>query len=121
MKASGLWVSYLVVGTALMFLNFSFATTTLSISDVVFTDRSSRMIMTETNRKLKENSYNRKIDKNNDARNLTLDDYHPIDPAPSSKASIKPGPIEHGTPLNPYIPKHPPPSPAPPKKVGYLN
>ncbi|KAF2309651.1 hypothetical protein GH714_004459 [Hevea brasiliensis] len=120
-KASGLWVSYLVVGTALMFLNFSFATTTLSISDVVFTDRSNRMIMTETNRKLKENSYNHKIDKNNDARNLTLDDYHPIDPAPSSKASIKPGPIEHGTPLNPYIPKHPPPSPAPPKKVGYLN
>lgn len=58
-----------------------------------------------------------------DAGNLNLDDYHPIDPVPSSKASIKPGPIEHGTPLNPFIPKRPPPpsSPAPPNKVGNFN
>lgn len=40
---------------------------------------------------------------------MTLEDYNPIDPVPSSKASIKPGPIEHGTPIMPYIPKPSPP------------
>ncbi|KAL4280430.1 hypothetical protein GQ457_03G041000 [Hibiscus cannabinus] len=41
--------------------------------------------------------------------NVDMEDYHPIDPVPSSKASIKPGPIEHGSPLIPYIPKPSPP------------
>lgn len=36
---------------------------------------------------------------------LNLEDYGPNDPAPSSKASIRPGPIQHGTPLMPYLPK----------------
>lgn len=40
-----------------------------------------------------------------------LDDYRPIDPIPSSTASIRSGPIQHGIPLMPYIPKpSPPPS-----------
>ncbi|XP_047952163.1 uncharacterized protein LOC125197465 isoform X3 [Salvia hispanica] len=40
-----------------------------------------------------------------------LEDYHPIDPTPSSTASIRHGPIQHGTPLMPYIPEpSPPPS-----------
>ncbi|CAB69836.1 putative protein [Arabidopsis thaliana] len=44
-----------------------------------------------------------------------LKDYNfPVDPTPTTKASIKPGPIEHGTPLNPYIPKPPSPSSSPP-------
>ncbi|CAN1274399.1 hypothetical protein LINPERPRIM_LOCUS15384 [Linum perenne] len=43
-----------------------------------------------------------------------LEDYRPIDPVPSSKASVKPGPIEHGTPLNPFIPRSPPPVSPPP-------
>ncbi|KAL3510590.1 hypothetical protein ACH5RR_029991 [Cinchona calisaya] len=30
-----------------------------------------------------------------------LEDYRPIDPVPSSKASIRPGPIQHGTLLMP--------------------
>ncbi|XP_012068240.1 uncharacterized protein LOC105630864 [Jatropha curcas] len=115
MKVSGIWVSYLLVGTALIFLNFSCVTTAISISDMAMTDGSSRMIMS---RKLKENSYNHSTDKNRDAHSLDLDDYHPIDPVPSSKASIKPGPIEHGTPLNPYIPRHSPPSPPHPKQIG---
>ena len=42
---------------------------------------------------------------------VSLEDYHPFDPSPSSKASIRPGPIQHGTPLNPYIPA---PNPSPP-------
>ncbi|KAK8584967.1 hypothetical protein V6N13_138909 [Hibiscus sabdariffa] len=47
--------------------------------------------------------------------NVDMEDYHPIDPVPSSKASIKPGPIEHGSPLIPYIPK---PSPPGNPKIG---
>ncbi|KAJ1419077.1 hypothetical protein SESBI_15342 [Sesbania bispinosa] len=48
-----------------------------------------------------------------DIGHVTLDDYRPIDPSPSSKASLDPGPIEHGTPLNPYIPN--PSLPNPPR------
>lgn len=45
---------------------------------------------------------------------LRLEDYNfPVDPTPTTKATIKPGPIEHGTPLNPYIPKPPSSSPPP--------
>lgn len=40
------------------------------------------------------------------------EDYHGLDPAPSSKSSIQPKPIEHGTPLMPYAPA--PVSPPPP-------
>lgn len=41
------------------------------------------------------------------------DDYGPIDPVPSSKASVRPGPIQHGTPLMPYLPNpSPPPNPS---------
>lgn len=43
--------------------------------------------------------------------NMDMLDYHRIDPAPSSKASIRHGPIQHDAPLGPYIPK--PPSPEP--------
>lgn len=50
--------------------------------------------------------------------NVNLEDYHPIDPVPSSKASIKPGPIQHGTPLIPYIPK--PSPPGHPKPGGFF-
>ncbi|XP_042057909.1 uncharacterized protein LOC121802331 isoform X2 [Salvia splendens] len=40
-----------------------------------------------------------------------LEDYCPIDPIPSSTTSIRHGPIQHGTPLMPYIPEpSPPPS-----------
>ncbi|KAL8144025.1 hypothetical protein V2J09_017057 [Rumex salicifolius] len=42
-----------------------------------------------------------------------LDDYQTVDPSPSSKA-VRPGPIQHGTPLIPYIPsRSPPPNPIP--------
>ncbi|BBG95172.1 Glycosyl hydrolase family 35 protein [Prunus dulcis] len=61
-------------------------------------------------RKLKENGYTPRTQKKGNVRNVNLDDYHPIDPSPSSKASIKPGPIEHGTPIIPYIPKPLPPA-----------
>ncbi|KAF3789821.1 hypothetical protein EJ110_NYTH10323 [Nymphaea thermarum] len=50
------------------------------------------------NRKLKE-----------DLSMISMEDYHPIDPVPTSKATVKSGPIEHGTPLIPYIPQPAPP------------
>uniref|UniRef100_A0A7N0UG08 Uncharacterized protein n=1 Tax=Kalanchoe fedtschenkoi TaxID=63787 RepID=A0A7N0UG08_KALFE len=40
---------------------------------------------------------------------LDLDDYRPYDPSPSSKSRIHSGPIYHNTPLNPHMPKSPPP------------
>jgi len=45
-----------------------------------------------------------------------LTDYYSVDPPPRSptKASLLPGPIEHGSPVNPYIPKPSPPD-HPPK------
>ncbi|KAJ0973719.1 hypothetical protein J5N97_015684 [Dioscorea zingiberensis] len=63
------------------------------------------------NRKLKEEGY--KIETITNKRFLTnfmLEDYPRIDPVPSSKAAIHNGPIEHGTPLMPYIPQPTPPS-----------
>lgn len=47
---------------------------------------------------------------------VSLEDYGPVDPSPSSKTSIKPGPIVHGTPFMPYIPQ--PSPPGPPKHGG---
>ncbi|KAL6648609.1 hypothetical protein ACP70R_012833 [Stipagrostis hirtigluma subsp. patula] len=48
--------------------------------------------------------------------NIRTDDYQPVDPSPSTKATIRAGPIEHGTPILPYIPQYPPP-PAHPKDI----
>uniref|UniRef100_A0A803NJP7 Uncharacterized protein n=1 Tax=Cannabis sativa TaxID=3483 RepID=A0A803NJP7_CANSA len=60
-------------------------------------------------RKLKETSYKPKAKETEDEPTIDLQDYHPIDPVPSSKTSIKHGPIQHGTPVIPYIPKPSPP------------
>ncbi|KAK0583146.1 hypothetical protein LWI29_033812 [Acer saccharum] len=43
----------------------------------------------------------------NNKGSVNLDDYRPNDPVPGSSA-VTSGPIEHGTPLMPYIPKRPP-------------
>ncbi|KAJ4836576.1 hypothetical protein Tsubulata_039785 [Turnera subulata] len=100
MKVSGIWVMYMVVGTALMFLDLSPASTCMPTA------------VAATSRKLKENG------NNPSSADMNLEDYRPIDPVPSSKASIKPGPIQHGTPLNPFIPKPAPPSPVHPGSGG---
>ena len=55
-----------------------------------------------------------------DESNIDLQDYHRINPVPSSKASIRPGPIQHGTPLGPYIPKDPPPGEGPDNNVEVI-
>ncbi|KAG6631344.1 hypothetical protein CIPAW_13G085100, partial [Carya illinoinensis] len=69
------------------------------------------MPMTSTSRRLKENGHNSRSEKKHcQIGDVNLDDYHPIDPVSSSKASFKPGPIEHKTPLMPHIPRPSPPT-----------
>ncbi|GAB4852304.1 hypothetical protein Ancab_016496 [Ancistrocladus abbreviatus] len=62
-----------------------------------------------TGRKLKENGLHSGSHKNGYGGDLELEDYRAIDPVPISKA-VRPGPIQHGTPLMPYIPKPSPPN-----------
>nr|XP_009764501.1 PREDICTED: uncharacterized protein LOC104216199 isoform X2 [Nicotiana sylvestris]XP_009764502.1 PREDICTED: uncharacterized protein LOC104216199 isoform X2 [Nicotiana sylvestris]XP_009764503.1 PREDICTED: uncharacterized protein LOC104216199 isoform X2 [Nicotiana sylvestris] len=66
------------------------------------------MEMTIRSRKLQGNGFGPSTTEG-DSSNLDMEDYRPIDPVPSTKASIRPGPVEHGTPLMPYIPRPSPP------------
>jgi hypothetical protein len=50
---------------------------------------------------------------------VTLEDYNPIDPSPDVAKNVNPGPIQHGTPLMPFIPKPSPPSPSKPGEDDY--
>ncbi|CAO2817771.1 unnamed protein product [Amaranthus hypochondriacus] len=72
-----------------------------------------------TTRHLKENSYGStskpKFEEGDSEGDVILEDYRPFDPTPSSKASVRSGPIQHGTPLMPYIPN---PKPSPPPSYG---
>lgn len=43
---------------------------------------------------------------------VTLTDYG-VDPVPTSSKFLEPRPIQHGSPINPYIPR-----PSPPNKPG---
>ncbi|KAK1433432.1 hypothetical protein QVD17_10342 [Tagetes erecta] len=109
MKGFGLWVLFLVFGTALLFICLS----SIPGTDLVPHDKI--MELTKPRRNLKDYVH----DESGNG-NVNVDDYLPNDPVPSSKATIRPGPIEHGTPLMPYIPKPAPPSPGPnePEYVG---
>nr|ACU16252.1 unknown [Glycine max] len=114
-KVSGFFVLLLVVGATLSFLNFLSPTCASWFSDLIATNCGDKATLIAVSRKLKESdSGTIKSRSNNkgDIGQVTLNDYNPIDPVPSSsKASINPGPIEHGTPLNPYIiPKPSPPN-----------
>ncbi|WVZ55908.1 hypothetical protein U9M48_006509 [Paspalum notatum var. saurae] len=67
-------------------------------------------------RRLKE-PYTFTVQKTRGLENNRMDDYQPVDPSPSSKATIRPGPIEHDTPILPYVPQYPPP-PSHPKNIS---
>ncbi|GMI91097.1 hypothetical protein HRI_002779000 [Hibiscus trionum] len=103
MKFPGIWVFFFVVGAALV--SFTFFSNSSS-PGMEFVRHSDGTRVTGISRKLKGIGDSLS---NGKQRDVDMDDYQPIDPVPSSKASIKPGPIEHGSPLNPYIPKPPPP------------
>ncbi|XP_010688413.2 uncharacterized protein LOC104902355 isoform X1 [Beta vulgaris subsp. vulgaris] len=76
----------------------------------------SKMNTRATSRNLKENRDDSNFDEGSCNGDVSLEDYRPFDPSPSSKASIRPGPIEHGTPIIPYIPN---PKPAPPRPSNH--
>ncbi|CAI0451735.1 unnamed protein product [Linum tenue] len=122
-RNSGNWVMYLLVvaGTALMLLLNSSAcisAASLPIPEAAFGVHTDTVVVAAaaiTTRKLQEDSKSEQHSAEEAAAGdvVGLEDYRPIDPVPSSKASVKPGPIEHGTPLNPFIPRSPPPTPPP--------
>lgn len=118
MKGFGFWVLLFMVGTALLCLSFSSKTISSSVTDMAFDQNEKDVTVTVTGRKLKDHGYSRRSE-NSDAGNINLEDYRPIDPVPSSKATIRPGPIQHGSPLMPYIPKPTPPAPGHPKRGGF--
>ncbi|KAJ8485421.1 hypothetical protein OPV22_017906 [Ensete ventricosum] len=65
-----------------------------------------RVTMVITHRKMEVNSYIvGAIKSTRDSMSMNVEDYPGFDPAPSSKATIKTGPIEHGIPLMPYVPR----------------
>ncbi|KAM3289633.1 putative protein isoform X1 [Capsicum chacoense] len=109
MKTFGFSFLFLIMGTA-VFLSFI----CFSTGGMPFKWQCNDMIMMPIrNRKLQVillqgNGYGPSTNEG-DSSNFGLEDYRPIDPVPSSKASVRAGPIEHGTPLMPYIPKPSPP------------
>ncbi|KAJ7961717.1 putative Glycosyl hydrolase family 35 protein [Quillaja saponaria] len=72
---------------------------------MVSTNCDDSTLMIIRSRKLKENG-----NEMSDTGNLNLDDYRPLNPVPNIRPSVRPKPIQHGTPLMPIIPKPPPPS-----------
>ncbi|OIT03367.1 PREDICTED: uncharacterized protein LOC109225467 isoform X2 [Nicotiana attenuata] len=108
MKAFGFFILFLVMGIAFVSFNCFSTGATSSVPGMSFQWQSNDMAMTIRSRKLQGNGFGPSTNEG-DSSNLDLEDYRPIDPVPSTKASIRPGPVEHGTPLMPYIPKPSPP------------
>ncbi|XP_045810078.1 uncharacterized protein LOC123904453 [Trifolium pratense] len=78
--------------------------------DLVGTRCGDKTTPISVSRKLKENVESiRSNDKGGIGDQVTLKDYNPIDPLPGvGPSNVNAGPIEHGTPLMPFIPKPPP-------------
>ncbi|QCD99017.1 hypothetical protein DEO72_LG7g296 [Vigna unguiculata] len=116
MKVSAFFSLLLVVGATVVFFNILIPTT--ATPEFTGTNYGDKATLVAVSRKLKENGKNVKsgMSKNDDMSRVILTDYYPVDPPPNSrpKASLNPGPIQHGSPLNPYIPKPLPPD-HPPK------
>ncbi|CAA2988796.1 uncharacterized protein LOC111391075 isoform X2 [Olea europaea var. sylvestris] len=110
MKYLGVLVLFLIIGTAaFMYLGFPSQEENASSNPGMVSVRHGNVeTLSVKSRKLKEN-YKTPPSDQDDAGNASLEDYRPIDPVPSSKASVRPGPIQHGTPLMPYIPWSAPP------------
>ncbi|XP_059279425.1 uncharacterized protein LOC132033462 [Lycium ferocissimum] len=119
----GFFVLFLVMGTALVCSVSYGKGGTSSTSGMSLTWRGNELTMRIKSRKLQGNGYGPRTDDDDEegeAGKINLEDYrHPMDPVPSSKAYVRPGPIQHGTPLMPYIPKQPSPPPSRSKPVGF--
>ncbi|MED6132243.1 hypothetical protein PIB30_017319 [Stylosanthes scabra] len=95
---------FLAAATFILFSNF----TTLIAQPGNHGDTDpTTLIAVAVSRKLKENE--RKSKK--EGGWVSVDDYGDASPVPTGAgdSSVRPAPIEHGTPLRPYIPRAPPP------------
>ncbi|KAL1546898.1 hypothetical protein AAHA92_23435 [Salvia divinorum] len=112
MRGFGFLCLFLLVGTAAFVYHGFSCGGRLSSNPGMVTRGSNAMPLVLKSRKLKENRDPPTPDE--DEACFNLEDYRPIDPVPNSKASIRHGPIQHGTPLMPYIP----PAPGTPQHGG---
>ncbi|XP_048130588.1 uncharacterized protein LOC115746361 [Rhodamnia argentea] len=104
MRLSSFWFAFFLVGAALTFLG-------LSSTDGVNFAGTGSLANRATCRKLKEDGHSPGTFEKESTGKANLEDYGPNNPVPNSKASIRPGPIDHGSPLMPFMPKPSPPSP----------
>ncbi|GAB2228375.1 hypothetical protein Droror1_Dr00010211 [Drosera rotundifolia] len=74
-------------------------------------------VMTRKLMDAQESGSDTSLDENGSEDGMTIEDYRPIDPVPSSKA-VRHGPVQHSTPLLPYIPVKPSPPPSQSKHEG---
>ncbi|XP_010556438.1 PREDICTED: uncharacterized protein LOC104825767 [Tarenaya hassleriana] len=113
------WVLFLFPVLFLSFACISLSSSPNKISDIEVTDKERGFLVSDHSKNLKETSRNGKPNTlgSENKGEFNEEDYGPVDPSPTTKASIRPGPIQHGTPLNPYIPK-PPSSPTHPRDGG---
>ncbi|KAL2505831.1 Uncharacterized protein Adt_21452 [Abeliophyllum distichum] len=105
----------MVGAAAFMYLGSSSNMGSSSIPGMIFAGRSNAMTSITKGRKLKDNSHSTPTFDEVYTGDVSLEDYRPIDPVPSSKSRIHHGTIQHGTPLMPYIPRPAPPPPSRPK------
>ncbi|XP_038983396.1 uncharacterized protein LOC103705283 isoform X2 [Phoenix dactylifera] len=113
MRTLGFWILFLAAGAAL-----SLSRSGGNVGDSAYTSHGIETALPIegvtamiTNRKLKERSYSINTAKSTiDFGRINLEDYPRFDPVPSSRAAITAGPIEHGTPLMPYVPRPTPPN-----------
>ncbi|WOK92342.1 hypothetical protein Cni_G01033 [Canna indica] len=108
MRSLRFFVMVLAAGAAFAFVSFS---TRVSNSNAAGAPAHAGSEMTGiTNRKLKDNSNDMESTRNPWVLvNTNAVDYPCFDPVPSTKATIKSGPIEHEAPLMPYVPRLTPP------------
>ncbi|XP_074349480.1 uncharacterized protein LOC141689192 [Apium graveolens] len=107
MKPSGFLLLLLLLGAALICISFTGKTCAPKSTDVASTEDQKDATVAVTSRKLKYLDDNQ-VSGNSNAGSISPQDYGPVDPVPSSKASIQAGPIQHDTPLMPYLPPSPP-------------
>nr|GMC48180.1 Unconventional myosin-VIIb like [Ipomoea batatas] len=86
----------MVIGIGFLCLLYSTQDSAFSSSGTTLTWQGNDVTATIKNRKLKDNGGHVPSLGESDAGKVILEDYQPIDPVPSSKTSIKPGPIQHG-------------------------
>ncbi|CAJ2677743.1 hypothetical protein L195_g017420 [Trifolium pratense] len=120
MKVSSFCALFLMAVTAFAFFGFISATGPSLFPDLVNSRCGDKITPIAVSRKLKENVHgiksSKKVDKGDQ---VTLEDYNPVDPSPDAAKNVNPGPIEHGTPFMPFIPKSPPPSQPTPGQDDY--